>query len=101
MSKARPSKRCTRMIVATTLSRPLLRHSLAGTAELAREVLELRQPVLHAQHGFRIVHVDRRLERERRNRRRIDVRDAPHGMARQQMTAALRAPLPLAVLALL
>src|SRR5579883_2072364 len=74
----------------------LLRDHFAGTAELLREVLELRQAVPHTQDRLGVVDVDRRLEVERRDRRRVDVDEAERRMIRHDMAATLLAVLPLA-----
>ena len=74
----------------------LLRHGLAGAAELARKVFQLRQPVAHRQNGFGIIDVHAGLEFERRQRCREHVHQAQCRVIGHQVAAAFVAILPLA-----
>ena len=49
---------------------------LSRTAQLRREILELRQAISHREYGFGVVHVDPGYEGERWDRGRIDVDQA-------------------------
>src|SRR5439155_17302394 len=78
----------------------LLGDRLAGAARLFGEVLELGEAIFHAQHGRLVVDVHLGCKRKSRDRRRVDVDQAPLRMPRQQMAAADLAPLPVAPLVL-
>src|SRR5687768_2344848 len=78
----------------------LLGNRLAGTAQLFGEVLELGEAIFHAQHGRLVVDVHPGCKRKFRDRRRVDVDQAPLRVPRQQMAAADLAPLPIAPLVL-
>src|SRR5438105_10307201 len=78
----------------------LLGDHLAGATQLRREILELGKAILHRQDGRLVIDVHSGCERERRDRRRVDVDQAPRRMARQEMSAADLAPLAIALLGL-
>src|SRR6185295_11650537 len=78
----------------------LLGDRLAGAARLFREVLELGEAILHAQHGRLVVDVQCGCERKRRDRRRVDADQVPLRVPRQHMAAADLAPLPIGALVL-
>src|SRR5947208_17049866 len=85
---------------STTSARGLLGDRLAGAAQLGGEVLELGKAVLHRQDGRLVVDVHPGGERERGDRRRVDVDQIPRRMPRQEMAAADLAPLAIALLGL-
>src|SRR5262245_38112481 len=69
----------------------LIRHQLAGAAELARKILQLGQAVAHRQHGLGVVDMDRRRESEGRNGRRKDVDEPERRVVGHQVATALLA----------
>src|SRR5207237_6877094 len=78
----------------------LLGNRLAGAAQLFGEVLELGEAIPHGHHGRLVIHVHLGCKRKIRNRRRVDVDQTPLRVQRQQVTAALLTPLPIAPLVL-
>ncbi|CCD91473.1 hypothetical protein BRAO375_1550024 [Bradyrhizobium sp. ORS 375] len=68
-----------------------LRHHLAGAAELGRKILQLRQAVLDRQDALRVVDMHAGRERQRRDRRGIDVDHAERRMVGHQVPAAFGA----------
>ena len=80
---------------------PLFRDCLAGAAKLGRKILQLGQAVPHGQHRFGVVDMHARSEGEARDRRREHIDQAQRRMMGQEVSAALRTILTLAVLGLL
>jgi len=93
MPSARPSE--TGGLRRTRLASSLLRHALAGSAELGGKVLELRQAIPHRQHRLGVVDVHTRLERQRRQRGGKHIDQSERRMVGQEMPTALFAVLPL------
>lgn len=76
--------------------RALFRHGLAGTAEIDREVPQLRQAVVHGQDRLGVVHMHHRVEGQVRDRRGEDIHHVQGRVAGHQVAAAEAAVLPLA-----
>src|SRR5262249_39036321 len=67
---------------------PSLRHGFARAAELLRKVLQLREAVLHGEHGLGVVHVHGGYEFQRGNRRGVDVDEPQGGVVGHERAAA-------------
>src|SRR5262249_52743454 len=78
----------------------LLSHRDTTASQLGRKIPELRQAVLHRQHGLGIVDVHARLEFQRRNSRGIDVDEPERRMVGHEVAAAALAILAVAHLGL-
>ena len=74
----------------------LLRHLLAGSPKLGREVLQLGKAIPHRQNRLDVVDVHTRLERQRRQRSGEHVDQSERGVVGQEMPTALFTILPLA-----
>src|SRR5215203_4583766 len=82
-------------------TRTLLEDGLSRTAQLRREILELRQAIPHWEYGLGVVHVYPGYEVERRDGGCIDVYKAERRMIGHQVTAAAGAILAATELRLL
>src|SRR6478735_4284135 len=69
------------------------RQERSRTAHFLREILLLRQAVADVEHGFSVVDVQHRLEREPLNRSGVDVGEVPGWVLRQDVATARLAPL--------
>src|ERR1700761_6557485 len=74
----------------------LLRNDIAGASHFRREILQLRQAVLHRQHGLRIVDVYARRELQGWNGCGVDIHQPKLRMIGHQVPAASLAILTMA-----
>ena len=81
-------------------NRGLLWQQLARSAHILREILELGQAVLQAQHGLLIVNVKTGREGKRRDGRRVDIDQAHMRVPVHHVATAEQTPLPVAPLRL-